>query len=419
MAKTKDTRRAQGEGTIYRKTVKRGEKEYSFWEAQLTVTDPTSGKQTRKSFTAKTQREAVAKLKAASAKMEDGAYFEPAKITLGAWLDLWLKDYCADKKYRTVKHYKAQCETHIKPALGAVKLSKLTPPMVQSFYNELGKTGKKIIKRDKKTGKETVTFEPLAAKSIRNIHCVLTKALNVAIDVGYLKTNPTDRVTLPRKERKEINPLDDTQVAAFYREAGNDDLCYLLRLFPFTGLRESEATGLTWDCVNFEEGTLKINKQLVKRTKEAGGYTLAETKNSKTRVIKPAQMVMQQLKLRQAEQIQQRFNAGELWEGWQTEKERQTAPVFTTETGGFLSPKTVYKHCKKILKKIGAGDRCVHDLRHTYAVLSLQNGDSPKIVQGNLGHASASFTLDVYGHVSERMKEDSSARMERYMQNMA
>ena len=110
---------------------------------------------------------------------------------------------------------------------------------------------------------------------------------------------------------------------------------------------------------------------------------------------------------------------GEIKRKWQDQKERETALVFTTADGSNLSPQTVYNHCKKVLEQIGAGDRCVHDLRHTYAVLSLQNGDDVKTVQSNLGHATAAFTLDVYGHVSERMKEDSAARMEKYMQNMA
>ena len=61
----------------------------------------------------------------------------------------------------------------------------------------------------------------------------------------------------------------------------------------------------------------------------------------------------------------------------------------------------------------------MHDLRRTYAVLSLQNGDDVKTVQGNLGHATAAFTLDVYGHVSERMKDESAARMQEYLDNMA
>ena len=413
-------KRANGDGTITKRTVTRNGKQYTFWEGRLTIgTDPGSGKQQRKTFTGKTQKEVREKMQSAAVAVNEGTFFQPAKITLAEWLDIWLREYTADKKYLTVKHYTAQCNTHIKPALGAVKLSMLTAPQIQSFYNDLGKTGKMITRKDTKTGKEIVTFEPLAAKSIRNIHGILIKALNVAIDVGYLRTNPADRVTLPRKEKKEINPLDDAQIAAFFKEAGNDEYCYLLRLIPFTGLREAEAMGLTWDCVDFEAGTLKINKQLVKRPNAAGGFTLAETKNSKIRVIKAAPMVMQQLRLRQSEQIEQRFKAGELWQGWQNDKERKTALVFTTATGSNLSPQTVYNHCKKVLERIGAGDRCVHDLRHTFAVLSLQNGDDVKTVQGNLGHATAAFTLDVYGHVSERMKEDSAARMEKYMQNMA
>lgn len=420
MAKKTAGRAAHGAGTIRKKTVTRNGQEYTYWEARVTVgKDPGTGKQIQKSFSGKTQKEVREKMQAAAVAVNENDYFEPSKMTLSIWLDLWLKEYTGDKKYLTVKHYTAQVETHIKPALGAVKLGKLTAPQIQSFYNELGRTGHRIEKKDCKTGKVSVEFEPLSAKSVRNIHGILTKALNTAVDVGYLKNNPADRVTLPRVEKKEIHPLDDAQIAAFFKAAENDEYCYLLRVIPFTGLREAEAMGLTWDCVDFETGTLKVNKQLVKRPKEAGGFTLAETKNSKIRVIKPAPYVMQLLKQRARQQLEQRFNAGTLWEGWKTEQERKTALVFTTLTGGNLSPQTVYNHCKKVLESIGAGDRCVHDLRHTYAVLSLQNGDDVKTVQGNLGHATAAFTLDVYGHVSEKMKEDSAARMQAYIERMA
>ena len=413
-------RREKGAGSLRKVIKEKNGKTYTYWEGQITIGyDLGSGKQKRKTFTGKTQKEVREKMQAAAVAVNEGTFFDPARITLAEWIDTWLSEYCGDKKYQTVKHYKAQCETHIKPALGAVKLSVLTAPQIQAFYNDLAKTGKKVVKKDQKTGKQLTSYEPLAPKSIKNVHSVLTKALSVAIDVGYLRINPADRVTLPRRERKEIHPLNDEQIAAFYKAAGDDELCYLLRLIPFTGLREAEAMGLTWDCVDFESGTLKINKQLVKRPKADGGITLAETKNSKIRVIKPAKMIMQQLKERQRQQIEQRFAASDVWQGWQNQKEQQIALVFTTATGTYLNPKTVYKHCKKVLDQIGAGDRCVHDLRHTYAVLSLQNGDDVKTVQSNLGHATAAFTLDVYGHVSERMKEDSAARMERYMQSMA
>ena len=420
MNRKRNSRAAQGSGTIRKKTVTRNGEPYTYWEARVTTgRDPGTGKQVQRSIYGKTQKEVREKMQAAAVAVNNADYFEPSKMTVGQWIDIWLSEYTGDKKYLTVKHYKAQCEAHIKPALGAIKLGELTAPQIQAFYNQLGKNGHRIEKKDRKTGKTIVTQVPLSTKSIRNIHGIFTKALNTSVDVGYIRLNPASRVTLPRVEKKEIRPLDDAQVAAFYKAAADDEYCYLLRIIPFTGLREAEATGLTWDCVDFEKGTLKINKQLVKRPIVDGGFTLTETKNSKIRIVKPAPAVMQMLKDRQRQQIEQRLQAGEMWEGWQNDKERKTALVFTTFTGGNLSPQTVYNHCKKVLRRIGAGDRCVHDLRHTYAVLSLQNGDDVKTVQGNLGHATAAFTLDVYGHVSERMKDDSAARMQAYIEKMA
>ena len=93
--------------------------------------------------------------------------------------------------------------------------------------------------------------------------------------------------------------------------------------------------------------------------------------------------------------------------------------MFTNEIGHHLQPKRVYLHFKKIAEEIGAPDARVHDLRHTFAVLSLQNGDDVKTVQMNLGHASAAFTLDVYGHVSDRMQRESAARMEQYIADVS
>ena len=92
--------------------------------------------------------------------------------------------------------------------------------------------------------------------------------------------------------------------------------------------------------------------------------------------------------------------------------------MFTSPVGGPLNPKVVYLHYKKIAARIGAPESRVHDLRHTYAVLSLQNGDDVKTVQENLGHATAAFTLDVYGHVSEKMKEESARRQQAYIDNL-
>ena len=67
---------------------------------------------------------------------------------------------------------------------------------------------------------------------------------------------------------------------------------------------------------------------------------------------------------------------------------------------------------------IGRPDARFHDMRHSYAVAAIRSGDDIKTVQGNLGHATASFTLDVYGHVTDQMKQDSAKRMDRYIEQV-
>lgn len=421
----KSARGAQGAGTIRKKTVTRNGKPYTYWEGRVTTGhDPGTGKQVQRSFTGKTQKEVREKMQAAAVELTAGTYTEPSKMTLGQWLDIWLEDYCKDKKYQTAKHYRAQVKEHIKPTLGAVKLSQLSPHIIQRFYNRLLEAGKTVSKKDpagkviRKDGKIVTEQVPLSPKSVHNVHHVLHKALAVAVDIGHLKSNPADRVTLPKLERPEIHPLSDDLVKAFFQAIAGDEYENILKVILFTGMRESEAVGLTWDAIDFNTGTINISRQLEKRTIADGGPVLSSPKSHKARIIKPAQFVLDILTRQQAEQAAQKQRAGAAWEGWKTAAEQKTAFVFTNAIGAHLQQKTVYMHFKKTAAKIGTPDSRVHDLRHTFAVLSLQNGDDVKTVQGNLGHATAAFTLDVYGHVSERMKEASAARMDAYIKGI-
>ena len=93
--------------------------------------------------------------------------------------------------------------------------------------------------------------------------------------------------------------------------------------------------------------------------------------------------------------------------------------VFCDAMGRHLSPSTVYQKFKRIANDIGVPDTRLHDLRHSYAVASLQAGDDIKTVQSNLGHHTASFTLDVYGHVTAQMQQASADRMDAYIRTIS
>ena len=201
--------------------------------------DPGTGKQIQKSITGKTQEEVAQKLKQMSLDVDNGTYQEPSKMTVGEWLDVWTETYTGDKKYLTVKTYKAQIEAHIKPGLGAVKLNQLSPHMIQKVYNELLTGGQLVPKRDrsgkiiKKDGKTVYESAPLSAKTVRNVHGVLTKALATAVSIDYLRSNPAERVTLPRVEKRELSPLMDEQVKSFLQAATYDRYGIALKVILF------------------------------------------------------------------------------------------------------------------------------------------------------------------------------------------
>ena len=296
-------RSAKGTGTIRKKTVTRNGKKYEYWEARYTEgADPGTGKQVQRSITGKTQKEVAQKLKAATAAIDNGTYTAPSKQTLGQWLDVWIETYCGSVKPRTLEIYKTDIRVHIKPALGAVRLEALTTQSIQAFYNALGKPTK-----DRPEG--------LSPKTVKNIHGVLHKALQQAVLIGCLRFNPTDACALPRREKKELTPFDDVQISAFLKAIQGSRYETLFTVTLFTGMREGEVLGLMWDCVDFEAGTITINKQLQLHEAVGGGaYQLGSTKNGKGRSITPAPSVMALLKRHRAAQAAQRLRAGKLWQ---------------------------------------------------------------------------------------------------------
>lgn len=412
------SRAAQGAGTIRKKTVQRNGQTYAYWEARITTgRDPGTGKQIQRSFSGKTQAEVRKKMQAAAVEIETGTYQEPSKITLAEWLDIWTAEYLTDVKPRTLDSYKTTIKTHIKPALGAVKLQALKAPQIQQFYNALARNGVKVAKHDsggkivKKNGETVYETVPMSPKSIKNAHGVLHKALQQAAEIGYIRANPADACKLPRIEKAEIKPLDSDDIARFLQVVSGHPFENVYLVTLFTGMREGEVLGLTWECIDFDNSTITIKRQLM-RERGKGTYTLATPKNGKSRCITAAATVMQILRQERTKQAEARLRAGMLWDN-------PLDLVFTNELGRNLSAQTVYLHFKKLAEKAGVPAARFHDLRHSYAVAALQSGDDIKTVQENLGHFSASFTLDVYGHVTEQMKQASADRMERFIKGVS
>jgi len=383
-------RNAQGGGSIR-------QRKDGTWEARYTTgRDPGTGKQVQKSVYGKTQKEVRQKLAQATVAIDEGIYTEPSRLTVGAWIDIWLEEYAKNSvKISTFNLYAKTCKTHVKPNLSAILLTALSAPTIQKLYNDLHNgTGNKA---------------GLSPKTIKNIHGVLHKALHHAVKVGYIRVNPADACILPRIVKKEIEPLSKLQVAQFMEaiEGHAFETLYLVTLL--TGMRQSETLGLRWECVDFAKGTLLVNAQLVRDTSN-GMYYLDTTKSNKPRLITPAGFIMDSLKIHKAKQNEWKLFASDAW--------NDSGFVFTNELGEHLKHFTVYRNYKRIATDLGIPSSRYHDLRHSYAVIALMSGDDVKTVQENLGHHTAAFTLDVYGHVTEEMKRNSAARMDEFIKGV-
>ena len=382
------SRNSNGSGNIRKKKVTRNGKTYEYWEGRITTGyDPATGKQIQRSITGSTQKEVSQKMRAEQTKLDTKTYIAPTKMFTGDWLDVWLEEYVKPSvKTLTYSTYKDNVTNHIKPRFNKVRLSDLDAQSIQVFCNDLTR------------------INHLAPKTVKNIIGTFHKSLHQAVALKYIPFNPIDSVKTPRTTRKELRPFTEDEIKLFLVKIEGEELCDLLRVALFTGMREGEVCGLPWDAIDFENGTITVKQQL-QLSRETKKYFIASTKNDKWRIIPAAPYVMDILKHRKQIQDSDIKKSFGMWNNpWNL--------VFTYANGSHIPLNTARGTFKRIAKSIGAGEVRFHDMRHTYAVLSLQEGDDVKTVQSNLGHATASFTLDVYGHVSEKMRKESSDRMQ-------
>lgn len=302
---------------------------------------------------------------------------------------------------------------NINPWIGRYKLQKLTAQNIQRMYTILIDDHKTTYKR--KDGKDVeMEAEGLSPKSIRNLQGVLHAALEQAIKLSLINHNPCDAVVLPRVEKAEIHPLQGKEIEAFINEISGKPYAEILYTAMFAGMREAELIGLTWDCVDFDNRIIHVSKQLRRERKSSGEkeeYKFSPLKNDRTWDVKPAQSVFDVLRSVKNAQNINRLKFGSVYQN-------KLNLVFTYENGGHMDAPSLLKALKVRATAIGRPDLRFHDLRHTYATISLQNGADIKTISQSLGHSTVAFTMDTYGHVTTEMMEQAADKMQSFINSL-
>ena len=267
---------------------------------------------------------------------------EEENMTVAEWLATWRQDFTPNIKETTAIYYDQLIRCHIVPFIGDIKLRALRAPAIQRLYNDRQSAGH------------------LSAKSIKNLHGCLHKALDIAVRVGYIDRNPTSACILPRIQQKEIEPLDIPELKKLLHCINGDENEALILVAIFTGMRSGELIGLTWDCVDFEKGLIHVTKQLVTPRKTGVPFYFSTTKNGKERTLTPAPFIMDALKRHWKDQVRQRERLRGAW----NDKEFPNL-VFTHPDGSHLSQPSAWKILQKMMARAGIKEHHrFHDLRH-------------------------------------------------------
>ena len=348
----------------------------------------------RKSVYGLNKEEVRRKLGEIKSDVDKGDYIDETNMTVEEWMNEWQSLYL-DVKPGTLRKYEGDIRNHIIPSLGGIKLAELTVADVETSYIQWKKEG-------------------LSAKSVKNVHGVLHKALDKAVSKGMIRKNVTVECERPKVKHVEMHPLEDEEVPEFLHCAEEDILYPLYYVALFTGMRQSEIMGLTWDCINVSKGKIRIYRQLlrVNAYKQKGEYKFVETKTGKQRIIEPPHQVIQMLENVKRQQKEWERTCGAAWKN-------TDGLVFTNPDGMHLSSSNVYRHFKRIVNKMGLDDVRFHDLRHTYAVISIENGVDMKTLSMSMGHHSVAFTMDKYGHVSGTMRRKAAEKMSDYISGLS
>jgi integrase len=351
------------------------------WSFSLDVgRDPVTNKRKQKTASGfKTKKDAEKACAEMITEIERGNLILNVKSeTVGEFLLSFLESSVSQNVApSTYESQLAWAKKHIIPAIGDVKLQKLTPLHVQAFYKEMADKG-------------------LSAGHITNIANLLSKTLNTASEWGMVAKNVAAVVKRPSYKPKKMGVWSQEEFEYFlqYTKKSRYHVAYLLALT--TGMRIGEILALQWDSVDLRDNEIHV-KQTVAYTKQLGLYIKPSPKTiSSNRHFSIAKFVAAYLKKYKLEQIPNKLNL-----------------VMPSATNDLLHATVLNHTFRKDMAAANVPKIRFHDLRHTHATWLLMNGENIKVVSERLGHSNITTTLNTYAHVLPNMQKAVADRLDR------
>ena len=373
-------RRKKGEGSVRQRKDGR-------WEGRMVIGYDEKGLPRTKNVLAKTKRECQEKLKQLRETVT-GSKTEKVRpeMPFGEWLDFWYQNYVKPQiRPTTQANYEAKIYQHIIPELGKVPLNQLAQKDLQQFYARMKTSGWLI--RTEQFGKG------LSDSMVRGLHAACRSALEKAVQEELIRTNPAVGCKLPPKRGREMQVLGREELQRFLIQAQAEGYFELFLLDLCTGLRRGELLALQWDDLDFKTGTLTVNKQ-VYEVKGQLQVSVPKTRASIRRLVLPPGVV----------EVLRAYR--------ETVDSRWMFPSPVKEDVP-MTPGAVRRRLQIILERAGCKRIRFHDLRHTFATLSLESGMDVKTLSAMLGFFNDTATTEIYTHITDDMQRTAAANIDR------
>lgn len=361
-------RRQRGEGSLHQ----RGD---GLWIGTVDL-GYIGGKRTRKSVSAKTQREAVRKLAALKAQVDATGGVAVDAYTVETWMTHWLEEI-APRRVRpsTLTGYRSKVRNYIVPEIGRHRLAKLTPQHVRTMDKTLAERG-------------------LSAATRLQTHAILSRALTVAHREGYVARNVAELVDPPALKRDEGEPLTVEEIGRILAAVRGDPLESRWLAALMLGLRQGEALGLAWADVDLDAGTLTVRRAL-QRVK-GKGLVFVDPKSRKSKRTLPLPDTLAASLRRHRDRADRPRGSELVWCRWD---------------GGPIDPRADWQAWGELLDRAGVRHVRLHDARHVAATVLAAHGVPDVIVSAILGHAQVQVTHG-YQHASLDMMRQALGAIE-------
>lgn len=360
------------------------------WTVRITLPAGLSGRRTQKRLTIKgTKREAEAALDRFKADLLRGEYANPGTATVSDLLDRWLSTRRERVERATLERYEAIANHHLRPVLGPVRLSRLTPKLV----DEALARWTTMPRRDRKRGR-------LSQRTVHHLYSTLRVVLRFGVRSQWLARNPCDLVESVPKGGQKIEGLSASSIQRLFAGLHGTIVYCPAMVAAFGGLRRGEVLGLMWSDLDLQSGVLSVSRSLDEARDKSLRLKVPKTNHSRRPVVLPS-FVLAELQ-RHRREVEDHFGIARVPE----------ALFPDWKTGGYWSPDALSSMFYHLVHTRKLPAVSFHGLRHTYSNLMQAAGVTLLVTSRAMGHSSLTTTGDVYTDVTPPEFIDAARRMD-------